>query len=49
MGQAGLAGCAIRVSGGWSTTQADWDRFVEAWLAAHARHAARRQLATVGA
>jgi cysteine desulfurase len=49
MGQGDLAGCAIRVSGGWNTTQADWDRFVEAWTAAHDRHAARRQPAAVGA
>ena len=41
MGQGDLAGCAIRVSGGWNTTEADWTRFVEAWTAAHARHAAR--------
>ncbi|HLZ77033.1 cysteine desulfurase family protein [Phenylobacterium sp.] len=41
MGQGDLAASAIRVSGGWSTTQADWDRFVEAWTTAHARHAAR--------
>ena len=50
MGQGELSGCAIRVSGGWNTTQADWNRFVEAWFEAHARHAARhRQPATVGA
>jgi cysteine desulfurase len=50
MGQGDLAGCAIRVSGGWNTTKADWDRFVEAWSAAQARHAARHgQSATVGA
>ncbi|HXA40144.1 MAG TPA: cysteine desulfurase family protein [Phenylobacterium sp.] len=50
MGQGELSGCAIRVSGGWSTTQDDWDRFVEAWSAARARHAARHlQSATVGA
>jgi cysteine desulfurase len=49
MGQGDLAGCAIRVSGGWNTTEADWDRFVEAWFAAHARHAARRQPAVAGA
>jgi cysteine desulfurase len=49
MGQGDLAGCAIRVSAGWNTTEADWDRFVEAWIAAHHRHAARRQPATVGA
>jgi cysteine desulfurase len=41
MGQGDLAGCAIRVSGGWNTTEADWDRFVEAWSEARARHAAR--------
>jgi cysteine desulfurase len=41
MGQGELAGCAIRVSGGWNTIQADWDRFVEIWLEAQARHAAR--------
>jgi cysteine desulfurase len=49
MGQGELAGCAIRVSGGWNTTQADWERFVEAWTAAHDRHAARRQPVTAGA
>ncbi len=50
MGQGELSGCAIRVSGGWNSTQADWTRFVEAWFEAHARHAARhRQPAAVGA
>jgi cysteine desulfurase len=49
MGQGGLAGCAIRVSGGWNTTEADWDRFVEAWSTAHQRHVARRQPAVAGA
>ncbi|WP_309606267.1 cysteine desulfurase family protein [Phenylobacterium sp.] len=50
MGQGELSGCAIRVSGGWNTTEADWNRFVEAWFEAHARHAARhRQPAVVGA
>jgi cysteine desulfurase len=48
MGQGDLAATAIRVSGGWSTTQADWVRFVEAWTAAHDRHAARHRQ-TVGA
>jgi cysteine desulfurase len=37
-----LASCAIRVSSGWKTTERDWNRFVEAWLEAHDRHAARR-------
>ncbi len=41
MGQGDLAACAIRVSGGWNTTEADWDRFLEAWSEARARHAAR--------
>jgi len=42
MGRHDLAGCAIRVSGGWATTAADWIRFAEAWAEAHDRHAARR-------
>jgi len=48
MNQGELASCAIRVSGGWATTEADWQMFVEAWLKAHARHAARRQPAAAG-
>lgn len=48
MGQGDLAACAIRVSGGWDTTEADWNRFAEAWLEAHARHAARHPKSTVG-
>ena len=43
MGQGDLASCAIRVSGGWNSTAADWEAFVDAWLAAHARHTARRK------
>lgn len=43
MGQEELAGSAIRVSGGWTTTEADWTRFADVWLDAHARHAARRK------
>lgn len=43
MGLDGLAGTAIRVSGGWDTTEQDWNRFADAWLEAHARHAARRK------
>ena len=42
MGQGDLAACAVRVSGGWNSTQADWAAFADAWLAAHARHQARR-------
>ncbi|HEY8617738.1 cysteine desulfurase family protein [Phenylobacterium sp.] len=48
MGQGDLAGCALRVSGGWNTTEADWNRFADAWFEAHARHAARRAPAAVG-
>ncbi len=43
MGQGDLAGCAIRVSGGWNTQESDWNRFVEAWFEAHERHSARRR------
>jgi cysteine desulfurase len=43
MGQGDLAGCAIRASGGWATTEQDWNRFVEAWIEARDRHAARRR------
>ena len=42
MGQGDLAACAIRVSGGWDTVEADWNRFAEAWLDAYARHTERR-------
>jgi len=42
MGQGDLADCAIRVSGGWATTEEDWNRLAEAWLAAHERRSARR-------
>lgn len=48
MGQGELAGCGIRVSGGWNTTEADWTRFVEAWSEARERHAARRAPAAAG-
>lgn len=48
MGQGDLAACAIRVSGGWNTSETDWNRFAEAWFEAHARHAARRAPAAVG-
>ncbi|CAN5155473.1 cysteine desulfurase family protein [soil metagenome] len=43
MGRDDLAASAIRVSGGWATTQADWQAFVEAWLTASARHHARHR------
>jgi cysteine desulfurase len=41
MGLGDLAACAIRVSGGWASTEADWRAFVEAWLVIHNRHRAR--------
>ncbi|MDP3855542.1 cysteine desulfurase family protein [Phenylobacterium sp.] len=40
MGLGELADCAIRVSGGWGTTENDWAAFVDAW--SEIRHAARR-------
>jgi cysteine desulfurase len=41
MGRPDLAPFAIRVSGGWATTPADWARCGEAWLQIHQRHQAR--------
>ena len=41
MGLHDLAPYALRVSGGWGTTEADWDRFADAWLEANARRLAR--------
>ena len=35
------ASYAIRVSGGWATVEADWARFVDVWLVAHAPRAPR--------
>ena len=43
MGFEPLANQSIRASGGWATTEDDWDRFAEAWLAAYTRHQARRR------
>jgi cysteine desulfurase len=43
MGYPDLAAHALRVSGGWSTTSADWTRFTEVWLAVHDRFRARRR------
>lgn len=42
MGHDELAGCALRVSGGWNTTDDDWNSFADLWLEAWNRHAARR-------
>jgi len=44
MGLSDLADCAIRASGGWTTTKQDWDRFAEVWCAAYGRHAARARM-----
>jgi len=44
MGLSDLADCAIRASGGWSTTQQDWDRFADVWCAAYGRHNARARM-----
>ena len=43
MGCPDLAPCAIRVSGGWASTAADWARCGEAWTEIFARHQARRR------
>jgi cysteine desulfurase len=43
MGGDDLAPCAIRVSGGWATTAADWDRCGEVWTEIFTRHRARRR------
>ena len=42
MGLEPLAGSALRVSGGWDTTQLDWTRFAQVWLEANQRHQSRR-------
>ncbi|MNN88898.1 Cysteine desulfurase [compost metagenome] len=41
MGLDHLATGGVRVSGGWGTTEADWDRFAEAWISAWNKHQAR--------
>ncbi|CAN7168521.1 cysteine desulfurase family protein [Phenylobacterium sp. LjRoot225] len=43
MGRTDLADCAIRISGGWASTEEDWNRLVQAWLAAHERRTTRRR------
>ena len=42
MGLEPLATFAIRVSGGWGTTDADWQTFADAWCEARARLRARQ-------
>jgi len=44
MGLHELASCAIRASGGWTTTQQDWDRFADVWCAAYGRHTVRARM-----
>jgi cysteine desulfurase len=41
MGLPELSPYALRVSGGWATTEADWKAFTDAWLKAYANHRAR--------
>ena len=41
MGLSDIAGNAIRVSGGWNTTEADWIAFEAAWIQIQQRTAAR--------
>ena len=41
MGLEDVATHAIRVTGGWGTTEADWMRFADAWIAAWNARAAR--------
>ena len=43
MGRADLAPFALRISGGWATTEQDWISCGDAWLAAHSRIGARRR------
>ena len=43
MGQADLALTAVRISGGWATTEQDWIHCGDVWLEAHARLADRRR------
>jgi cysteine desulfurase len=43
MGRADLAPFAVRISGGWNTTQEDWVRAGDAWLDLYARHTSRRK------
>ena len=41
MGFGALALGSLRASGGWSTTQADWERFADVWCAAQDRRTRR--------
>jgi cysteine desulfurase len=41
MGLDALATGGVRVSGGWGTSEDDWARFADAWVAAYSKHKAR--------
>lgn len=41
----GLVDNAVRASGGWATSEADWSRFAAVWTGAHRRHTRRRAVA----
>lgn len=41
MGMDHLATGGVRISGGWGTTEADWIRFADVWVAAWEKHQAR--------
>jgi cysteine desulfurase len=43
MGRADLAPFAVRISGGWNTTEQDWISAGDAWLELYARHTSRRK------
>jgi cysteine desulfurase len=42
MGRPDLAACSIRISGGWSSSEADWIRAGDVWLAALEVHLSRQ-------
>lgn len=42
MGRPDLAACSIRISGGWSSSEADWIRAGDVWLAALDVHRSRQ-------
>lgn len=44
MGLEHLADSAIRISGGWASTEADWTRCGDVWLDTHARSMARKKV-----
>ncbi len=43
MGRPDLAPFAVRLSGGWATSEADWIQAADAWLELARRHVARRR------